>query len=74
MQIMAKPSMMGMPGQSGAASGPEATVFRKALAPLYAAYLQGQSQLASDDADAAQRALASMGDLLEDISPAGLSA
>jgi Cu(I)/Ag(I) efflux system membrane fusion protein len=74
MQIMAKPSMMGMPGQSGAATGPEATVFRDALAPLYAAYLQGQSQLASDDADSAQRALVSMGDLLEDVSPAGLSA
>ena len=74
MQIMAKPSMMGMPGQSGVDTSPEATVFRKALAPLYAAYLQGQTQLAGDDADAAQDALASMGGLLEDVSPAGLSA
>ena len=74
MQILAKPSMMGMPGQSDAATGPEATVFREALAPLYAAYLRGQAQLASDDAEAAQRALASMAELLEDVSPAGLSA
>lgn len=74
MQIMAKPSMMGSPGQSSGATGPEATVFREALAPLYAAYLEGQAGLAGDDTGSAQSALASMGQLLEDISPAGLSA
>lgn len=74
MQIMAKPSMMGMPGQSSSASGPEATVFREALAPLYTAYLSGQVALAADDSDAAQSALGSMGQRLESISSSGLSA
>lgn len=74
MQIMAKPSMMSIQGQPSGASGPEATVFREALAPLYTAYLEGQAGLAGDDSGSAQSALASMGQLLEDISPAGLSA
>ena len=66
--------MMGMAGQSSGASGPEATVFREALAPLYGTYLKGQAALAGDDPSAAKGALSSMGQLLEDISPAGLSA
>ena len=74
MQILAKPSMMGVPGQPQGATGPEATVFREALAPLYAAYLEGQVGLARDDLGSAQSALGAMGQFLEDISPAGLSA
>lgn len=74
MQILAKPSMMGVPGQPKGATGPEATVFRDALAPLYAAYLMGQVGLAGDNLGSAQSALESMGQFLEDISPAGLSA
>ena len=74
MQILAKPSMMGVPGDSSSAGGPEATVFRKALAPLYSAYLNGQAALANDELDTARGALQSMGGLLEGISPAGLSA
>ena len=73
MQIMAKQSMMGMAAQSSSASGPEATVFREALAPLYTAYLSGQVALAADDSSAAQSALGSMGKLLEGISSSGLS-
>ena len=73
MQILAKRSMMGIPGQSSGATGPEATAFREALAPLYAAYLKGQVGLAGDDLGSARSALESMGPLLEDISPAGLS-
>ncbi|MFT6830941.1 MAG: Cu(I)/Ag(I) efflux system membrane fusion protein [Planctomycetota bacterium] len=74
MQILAKPSMMGIPGEANGASGPEATVFREALAPLYTAYLKGQVALAGDDPGSAGSALKSMGQLLEDVSPAGLSA
>lgn len=74
MQIRAKHSMMSMPGQSRGASGPEATVFREALAPLYAAYLKGQAALAGDEPSEARVALSSMGKMLEGISPSGLSA
>lgn len=74
MQIMAKPSMMSIPGQQNRESGPEATVFRRTLAPLYAAYLKGHVGLAGDDLGGARSALGSMGQLLEGISPAGLSA
>lgn len=74
MQILAKPSMMGIPGQTSAATGPEATVFRKALAPLYASYLKAQVGLAGDDLDSARNALEVMGQLLEGVSPTGLSA
>jgi len=74
MQILAKPSMMSIPGQQDAESGPEATMFRQALAPLYTAYIKGQTGLAGDDLDSARNALESMGKLLEGISPSALSA
>ena len=72
MQILAKPSMMGIPGERAAASGPEATVFRESLAPLFAAYLAAHTGLASDDFATAKSALGDMPSQLEVISAAGL--
>ena len=74
MQILAKPSMMGVPAEGGAANGPETTRFRASLGPIYAGYLEAQRQLANDEFTAAQRALNELDPQLEDVSAAGLEA
>lgn len=73
MQILAKPSMMTVAGERASASGPEATVFRASLAPLFQGYLGAQTGLANDDFAAAKAALDGMLPHLEGISAAGLS-
>lgn len=73
MQILAKPSMMGVPGERRSAGGPEVALFRAGLTPLLESYLETQSALAGDDFDAAKSALAKMAPLLADISAAGLA-
>tara|TARA_R110002095_G_scaffold206582_4_gene190764 strand:- start:1378 stop:3828 length:2451 start_codon:yes stop_codon:yes gene_type:complete len=73
MQILAKPSMMGIAADRSAASGPEATLFRASLSPLFGAYLAAHTALAGDDHESAKSALRGMAPVLEDISAAGMS-
>jgi len=73
MQILAKPSMMGISGERSGATGPEATVFRTSLAPLYQAYLAAHTALASDDFATAKSALGGALPHLESVSAAGLA-
>jgi len=74
MQIRAKASMMSMPGESADAVGPGVRLFREALGPLYAAYIEMQEALAADDEAAARATLAGMKSALESPASAGLSA
>ena len=59
-------------GESSALGGPEGQLFRKALGPLYSAYLSVQDSLAADDEAAAREALAAVATAIESLSAAGL--
>lgn len=72
MQILAKPSMMSVPGEAHELEGPEATVFRESLRPLYLAYVSVQEALAADELEAALEELAAMVQALEAATAAGL--
>lgn len=56
MQIMAKPSMMSMRGDSNSFTGPDTAPFRASLESVYRAYLDMQVALAGDDVGAARSA------------------
>ena len=73
MQIQAKPSMMSMRGDAHTFTGPNSSIFRLSLEPLDSAYAELQQALASDDLDAARRAVLALRDSLETVNMGGLS-
>jgi Cu(I)/Ag(I) efflux system membrane fusion protein len=74
MQILARPSMMGMPGERGVLAAPEAHMFRAALAPLYDGYLALHAALAGDDEPGARAALQELATAHAAVSGAALPA
>ena len=56
MQILAKPSMMSMRGESSLFVGAHTEVFRRSLEPLFTAYFALQKSLAGDDLSGAKAA------------------
>ncbi len=74
MQIVAKPSMMSMPGERRAPSGPHVAVFVESLGAVYDAALALQVALAGDDELAARAVFVELETVLDAPIASGLAA
>ena len=61
LQILAKPSMMSMPGEKDAAKVEASQAFLEALRPLFESYFSAQAALSKDDFEGGRAALGEVG-------------